>query len=299
MLWLNAEAGMNSSDGHMLTPLPFDQIAAFDSWPSRLIGMESFSVREKTRSEVIREFDTEKWGELLAGIRKNKFSDIHAIERAYSREFGIFPCMKDGDFYLSNYLTMNEYHLEIYERILAPLVGEDTVLVELGAGYGSKILQIADRNNLPCKRYIAGELSRNGCEVIRRLAEKGGFDIHVGEFDFYSPGEFAVDVPENAVFYTSYAAHYIPEIGENLVNELMSFKPAAVVHFEPCYELHDTQSVYGLMCKKYIELNDYNRNLYGVLSRLDGKKLKLENLGLNVLGSNPFLPISVLKWGLP
>ena len=50
------------------------------------------------------------------------------------------------------------------------------------------------------------------------------------------------------------------------------------------------------MCKKYIEVNDYNKNLYSILekSRIKNKiDLKITK---NIFGHNPLLPISILEW---
>ena len=50
------------------------------------------------------------------------------------------------------------------------------------------------------------------------------------------------------------------------------------------------------MCKKYIEINDYNRNLYSQLIKAQkNKKIELK-IKKNVIGSNPFLPISIIEW---
>ena len=287
---------MKYNEEYLLSPITFDQIPVYDSWPARLLNLEPFDIKKKTRSEVIREFDTEKWGDLLEEIRGGVIPDIYEIERNYSETFGDFPCMKDNDFFLTNYLTMNAIHLELYEKILAPLVDQGTPLVELGAGYGSKILQLADRGHINAESYVAGELSLNGCNVINHLAKKMGREVITGQFDFFDPTGISIEIPENAVFFTSYSAHYIPEIEFSLIDTIAAFNPKAVIHFEPCYELHDSQSIYGLMCKRYIELNDYNRNLYGLLNQLNGNLLSFTCLQKNILGSNPFLPISVLKW---
>ena len=50
------------------------------------------------------------------------------------------------------------------------------------------------------------------------------------------------------------------------------------------------------MCKRYIELNDYNKNMISIFNDAQEKgKIELEIIE-NIIGGNPFLPISIIKW---
>ena len=87
--------------------------------------------------------------------------------------------------------------------------------------------------------------------------------------------------------------HYVNKLDSNFVDFIKEFKPKAVFHFEPCYSHYSELSIYGLMCKRYIELNDYNKNMLSIFESY--KDLELTILK-NKLGDNPFLPISLIKW---
>ena len=82
-----------------------------------------------------------------------------------------------------------------------------------------------------------------------------------------------------------------------LIDYIRKLQPKYCIHFEPCYEYHDSNTIYGLLCKKYIEVNDYNRNLIVILrqAQKDGK-IKILEQQKNVLGSNPLFPFSVIVW---
>ena len=75
----------------------------------------------------------------------------------------------------------------------------------------------------------------------------------------------------------------------------IELKPKALIMFEPFYEHHDMQSLHGLLCRKYIELNDYTMNFQNILNKLKNDlKLKIK-ITKNVFGTNPFLPLSIIE----
>ena len=120
--------------------------------------------------------------------------------------------------------------------------------------------------------------------------------MSVGYCDFRKLEVTGISIPENALIFTSYALHYVPKLSTDLIAFLCQFKPRAVVHFEPCYENYPEDSLHGLMCRRYVEVNDYTRNLVSVIEfgrRREGIRIRaLQNL----FGSNPFLPISIIEW---
>ena len=76
-----------------------------------------------------------------------------------------------------------------------------------------------------------------------------------------------------------------------------SLKPKVIIHFEPCYEHFSTHNEYDLICKKYIELNDYNKNLVSTIKDYENNGFcKILYRKKRVIGFNPFLPISIIVW---
>jgi hypothetical protein len=205
------------------------------------------------------------------------------------------PYVEDATFYLATAREALERHLDLYARTLAPYANTATCLVELGAGFGSKILRLARRPEFAHLPLVAAEYTSNGQELIRLIARGAGTKIDAGYCDFreltFDPG-----IPKGALIFTSYSVHYVPELSGGFVSALSGLQPSAVVHFEPCYEHHSTESVYGLMCRRYAELNDYTRNLGSLIDQAAAAGKITARVRKNVLGSNPFLPISVIEW---
>ena len=143
---------------------------------------------------------------------------------------------------------------------------------------------------------MAFEYTQNGRDLISVLAKALGRETIIGHCDFRTMQVGDATIPENAIIFTSYAVHYVPQLDSGFLDFLAAFKPRAVVHFEPCYEYFSEDSLHGLMCRRYVELNDYNRNLATLIeARKRGGNASIR-VRENVLGSNPFLPTSVIEW---
>jgi hypothetical protein len=179
---------------------------------------------------------------------------------------------------------------------LAPYL-PSAALVELGAGYGSIIIDLARRAEFSSMPMIAAELTDNGTELIGMLAQAERVRIAVGRCDLTRAPVTEMNIPAGALIYTSYAAQCIPVVQESLVSSLCALRPKMVVHFEPAYEHCDEKSLLGLLRRRYIEVNDYNTNLITVLrGERDRGCIEIVDERPNLFGTNPLLPASVVTW---
>lgn len=281
---------------HGLTPIVLEDLPKYTDWPKRLLALESFSVKYKTEKEVLREFNQDKWGQLLKQARGMSKPSLVEIERGLVDFETLMPCYDAGGFYLANERQLLDMHLDLFADVLRPHLEGASCLVELGAGYGSKLLSLGQREGFSKLPLLAGEYTESGRELISILADSLKKPIAVGYCDFREMKIDGLEIPEDALIFTSYAVHYVPELSKDFVGFLRRLNPRAVVHFEPCYEHYDMDSLHGMMCRRYMELNDYTRNLASVIEASHKRGEISLRTRKNVLGSNPFLPISVVEW---
>jgi len=261
-----------------------------------IISSRECRIKYKTKKEVLREYQDEKWGELLADVKIDNnisFDRYHRIMESFSEENCFFL---NDRFYVGTGEEIFKAHLKLYIDTIKPYISKASCLVELGAGYGSKILNISQYKEFDSIPLYAGEFTNSGIELISIFAKTMGIDIKTGYCDF---GEMIIDginIPENSIIFTSYATPYVPEISNDFIKFLSKLNPLIVIHFEPCYEHYQLDTIHGLMCREYIKSNDYNKNLVSVLQNGEVNNEISINTNKNVIGSNPLLPISILSW---
>ena len=285
---------MNSSK---LRKLTMDEIPVWSPWPARLLSIEPFDIIHKTPEAIIREFGVDKWGALLKFFsEKDKFTlaDVEAMEQDPNE---LIPCFQSElGFYLAKVKQASSYQINLYRDTLSPHAGAASCLVELGAGYGSKLLGLSEKAPFDKLPLYAAEYTQSGCDLIKLIAQKTNKQVQVGQCDLDELSVDGLEIPKDSIIFTSYSAVYAPALRKGFVNFISKFKPKVVVHFEPCYEFFDSQTLHGLMCKRYMELNGYTKNIASVIEtgcKEIGANFETEH---NVFGSNPFLPLSVIKW---
>ena len=268
-----------------------DNLPQYSDWIRLVLSEKGLTVNQKNVKEVIREYQDEKWGCALQEAKMLSNPTLEDIE--INEEFPFY--IKDS-FYLGLGREILDAHLNLYMETITPYLENASCLVELGAGYGSKILNLSKFKGFERLPLYAAEYTENGCELISILADSLDKNVSVGYCDFRKLKIRDIDIPENAIVFTSLATMYVPELSDDFIAFLADLKPLVVIHFEPCYEHHTLSKVHGLLCRRYIELNDYNRNLISIINRSIKNKEITAQSRQNIIGTNPLLPISVIEW---
>lgn len=274
-----------------------NDLPRFSSWPARLLGLEQWEQRQKTSEEVVREYEHEKWGPLLSRlIQQGGNVTLGQVDEWVLGEWPESLCSVQDRFELLSVHEAHKHYLQVVESTLKTFMPLGD-LVELGAGYGSIILALARCRALDPLRVYAGEYVQSGVSLIQQLAKNEGISAVVGRCDLTSDKLVDFNIPHGAVIYTSMATPYVTSIDRLFVERFVRLHPRVVIHFEPCYEHFDVESLLGAMRKRYIEVNGYNKNLISVLHQeRDQGRIDILVEKKSVFGINPLLPISVVAW---
>jgi hypothetical protein len=274
-----------------------NDLPRFSPWPALLLGSEPCLKRYKTPEEVTREYEYDKWGPLL-----NKVQMAEKIISLEEVDNWIFEDLQPSLCWIKNRLELLSPHdahrqyLSLVCDTLKPFMPA-TSLVELGAGYGSVIIALAQFSDFAGTPIIAGEYTTSGMQLLKYLARSQNLAIEVGHCDFASAQVFNFVIPRNSVIFTSYAAAYVSKLSANFIKCLCKCKPNFVIHFEPCYEHCDQNTLLGLMRRRYIEVNDYNTNLIKLLhEQQEEGNIKIIKEEPTVFGNNPLLSVSAIIW---
>lgn len=275
--------------------IELDQLPTHSTWPSRLLGLEEFGQRTKTKDQIDREFGREKWGSLLGEIRKDPAAwNLSEADNFFLKGSESVLSIKD-DIYVSSSTQTHQYFVNEIERHLSPYLPA-RVLVELGAGYGSTILNLAKRNSFSGARVFAAEYTETGISCLDHLSAAENIELESGHCVFDQPTMCKLAIPKKSLIYTCMAVHYVPVLRDFFVDNLIKLQPAVVVHFEPCIE-HYGDSLLGMLRQKYVRLNDYNRNLLSLLRQRETLgHIRILTQEACFFGENCLLPCSCIAW---
>lgn len=283
-----------------MSVISLDELPRHTPWVARLLGLEPVRQYQKTEAEVLREWERDRWGPLLERVRNCPGVRVEEAERLFQGSEGHARqvCVYDrGQFRGMSLDEAFDLHFHTLADSLRPFLEGSSALVELGAGFGSKLLRLIRLPGFDRLPVFAGEYAPSGPEMIETLARNDGRHVRAGQCDFFSCRHEVPDVPSGALVYTSMATVCIPQLPDEFPDFLASFQPRLVVHFEPVWEHHCGQSLYGMLCRRYAEVNDYNRNLRTVLKRAEERgRLQIVHEDRTLEGLNPLLPASVIAW---
>jgi len=229
--------------------IKFKELINFTSLPEIISNSSDGDIKYKIKDEVLREFNLEKWCQILDEVKNDKALLLKDIDCKIEEFEKPLPFFYKNKFYLGTGKQIFEKHIEVFKNALDPHIENASSLVELGAGYGSKILNLSNYENYTELPLYAGEFTSNGCDAIKLLSQRMNKKIEVGHCDLNEGVIEGIQIPKGSIIFTSYAAHYAQKTSSNFIDFILELSPKIVINFEPCYESH-SHSKYGSMCKR-------------------------------------------------
>ena len=277
--------------------ISLNELPKYSHWINRILGVEEFKVKNKNPKEVMREYNTEKWADVLQYLKNHPSITIDDFEKYIFKE-NIVSFQKDKDFFINSSFNSHTYQLELYLKNMTSYIDGCESIVELGAGYGSIILNLMKKIQQKNLNYFAGEYTENGLKTLKILADNSDLKLEIGKCDFYSLTlDEVFNMSSKPLVFTSYSLMYVPLLNDSLIDYIYQLHPQYCIHFEPCYEHYAVDELHGIMCRRYIELNDYNTNLVSILKKAEQQgKIEIIKEDKNIFGNNPLLPISIVAW---
>ncbi|OGG73756.1 hypothetical protein A3A40_01535 [Candidatus Kaiserbacteria bacterium RIFCSPLOWO2_01_FULL_54_20] len=276
------------------TPISLNDLPAHSPWPARLLGLEPWKNVKRDNMKIDEEYVRGNYTRCLELYERARgavsIEDLRAIE--FGSDDPTVVVSHGDELALAKLSDAYEEYYRLIERSIAPHVEDGDTLVELGCGYGYNLALL--------KKRLATSLAFRGGEYARTAVALAGTlfkddDIRVEQFDFYSLNYPVIEqASAPVVIFTAYAVEQIPDI-TNMFDVLSKnrSKIKAVIHVEPIYEFQAT-GLLGLLRRRYIEVCDYNRNLYTELHRRSD--IKIDVCEQNIFGINGLHPASVISW---
>lgn len=162
-------------------------------------------------------------------------------------------------------------------------------VIELGSGWGRNLANAFLSGANPDAVYVAGEYTEAGRAAARHLGmRRSNWKLKSVSFDY---GELSLSLERfaSATVVTVHSVEQVPTISAGFVDFVRGLADEVTcIHLEPIgWQIRRETSC------DYAERNDYNRNLWDVLSVADVEFLEVAT---DVVGINPDNPTSLVVW---
>ncbi len=255
--------------------------------------------KTKNQEQVLREYNDDKWGSLYEKLKNKEGVNVYDVDKEFYLYNNKIVTYIDGHFYLANLKDVQSLSISIYIEFIKKYAGIDSYIYEFGAGYGSVFYKLATCTEFTKQKFAAAEYTNKGIKILKLISKGMNLNAQIGYCDIYNGILDELVVKKKSVIYTSYAMSYESFLQNTVMDFLIGLRPEYVIHFEPVYEHFDDNSLFHLLCKKYIEVEGYNRNLLTLIKRYENEgKIQILEESKVVIGANPLLPMSIIIWKL-
>lgn len=275
--------------------IEINTLPQYNLWVEKLLAIKSYRITNRTTAKIEEEYNRDKYKTALEEFVNNPLPALDFIKN-YRIKF--FPreeiCISVNDeLFLINRKDEDNMRFDYIDRNMKKALASNKLVVELGCGFGANLFRLS--TIYPEHRFVGGEYCDNAIELASLLYKD---NIRVEKFDYYDKNmELFEKLDGKAIVFTCNSVEQIPSI-KTTIEILARYKEKihSVFHFEPTYELYDSNALLGLLSKKYTEVNDYNLDLWSSIR--DNPKIKGRVLEKNSLGLNPLNSLSAISWSI-
>ncbi len=277
--------------------IPLNELPAWSPWPARIFGLSEWKTPTRDVAKVDKQYDKEEYLRCLEFARAKgegvTADDVRAFELRLDERGPM--CMSQKEvLYEIPAKNVVAAHAALMPEVVGPFVDQADVVVELGCGFGLNLWEL--HKTRPGKQYRGGEYSKNAVELAKFLYAKTP-NIQVEEFNYYDTSYAILErIPATSrvVVFTRHSIEQLPT-AKQVIESLSKYfdRIVAVVHLDVVQENY-ADTLLGLMRKRYVVINDYNRDILSLLkARRDVEILRNEP---DAFGINPFNPTNILVW---
>ena len=279
-----------------LQTIDIDDLPRWSDWPARLLGLDTFTPPVRTTAKIEAEYGQVKYAVCLkAWEESGRTLDATELRlHHYAQDSAALrAAVYQGRLVAAPATQIIAWYDDLLVEWMAAAISRARTVVELGCGFGHILWSL--RQRFPGKQWRGGDYTATAVELAAGLYADHP-DISVERFDFYADRYPMLEKAEGpVVVLTSQAQEQIPD-SRSTLDTLTRYRDKIIAgfHIEPAYDLQDTSTLLGQMRRRYLEINDYNRNLFGELQRRP--EIRVLRMEKDVIGWNPFNSLGMVHW---
>lgn len=271
-----------------------DQLPSYTNWPQILINSQKDVLYSKTKDNIFREYESDKWGAIYQEIKNKSFSVDDVDEMQFKDPGNDMACSVGEGLFAAPPLQVKLLLVDIIDEAISEVVAEGDNIIELGAGTGSIILRLAKMDKYKASKFYAADFSNSSLNIISHLAAHDDVNVNLQLLDFNSE-IFDISIPKNSIVYISFALCLIENINLNFWRKLMAFSPKAIIIAEPIFDFYEDRTILGLLQRRYYLANQYSTDIYSsIIESTLANIFKVKKITKNVIGINPLIPVSLI-----
>lgn len=267
-----------------------------------LLSSNNPKIRWKNHQSVSREFEIEKWGSLVS-ISKKDNTSVEILEKEMHEDTNQKPFIYKNELFIDTPINISKFFLDETVNFLRSIYKEHDCksVIEIGAGYGRLLIPFVNQLSTKDFEYvIATDYTSSSGLILDNLSRNLKYDIHTSQMDI--SGQNKVDhtigdlKPKRPIIFSCQTAMYVPFLEESFI-ELMKLWPDGVFcNIEPIYKKSSNDKLVEMQ-SRYIEVNDYNKNLENLLNEKAKKGIiKIVSSRNSKISENAFLPLKNIVW---
>jgi SAM-dependent methyltransferase len=267
---------------------------------SKFLSEVSPSSIVKNSEELYREYESEKWSQELVRIAAIEIESVESIHSLFIQNDKDLIVRIYDNLYETNLLTARSFFTDCLAIILGDYFSEVETVLDIGSGTGATIIPLLTKLDRKDLNLYATDISPSGLAGLDKIAQSLKIKTVTSVQDFFQGFRPSFDLPEQSLILTSFSLSCIPKLAPSFFPDLINLSPKYVVHIESVYEYLTSGKLLDTFSKKYVEWNDYNKDL---LTQLKISLAEDENYEIKFelqvfFGQNPVFPLSIVCWGV-
>jgi hypothetical protein len=187
----------------------------------------------------------------------------------------------------------------VSDAVIAACRDDTQAIVDLGCGWGRSLFDVWLRGGPREATYHALEFTTAGRECVQALAAlEPGIRLRTAPFDFRAPDFTGLGKPlPHAIVFTVSSLHQVPLVDIEAYRKIMAIAGSIdCLHFEQLgWQMTPGEATSA--DRDYALRNDYNRNLWQVLSELSAnREIEIVDVRADLFGAQEVYPLSLVHW---
>ena len=196
-------------------------------------------------------------------------------------------------------LAWHGFYALAAEAVIAACRDDTGAVVDLGCGWGRSLFDIWLRGGPRAAGYHALEFTQAGVDCVNLLASlEPRITVVAARFDFRNP-DFS-SLPRglaHAAVFTISSVHQVPTLDKDAFRAILTIADSVdCLHFEQIgWQINP--GARAAADRDYAVRNDYNRNLWDVLTGLkENREIEIVDVRADLFGMQALYPISLVHW---